>query len=212
MDASNKAPVSANRSAWTQGELGFLVFMALVLGLVTWLGVMSYQQAMKTEGTKRNGEQWAAWFAQESAKRFEPAYPLEACAGGPIATPEQGTPTQTNALAAPSNSEAAPASATPRTHTWGACLSWLSTQTEFKDMRNPFTGKPPRFVTACNPSDYSLIGSIAIDKVKPNPPGSAIAAVTSPLLATDAIGEKLQLKITVCDKGSYPVKVAETEF
>ena len=203
MDALNKAPDSDNPSTWAKGEVGFLVLLILVLGMVIWLGVMAYRQAIKTEGNKRNGEQWAAWFAQESAKRFEPGYPLGACAGGPIATAK---------LPAPAKSKAAATPTPPTTNTWGGCLSLLTTQTTFKDMRNPFTGKPPIFVSACDPSDYSMIGSIAIDKIKPNPPGSAIAAVTSPLLATDSIGEKIQLKITVCDKGSYAVKVAETEF
>jgi hypothetical protein len=212
MDALNKVSVSVSSSTWTKGEKGFLVFMALVLGMVTWLGVMSYQQAMNTEGTKRNGEQWVTWFAQESAKRFEPGYPLEACAGGPTATPDHTTQEQANTKATPAKSDAAAAPTTPATNTWGGCLSLLTTHTEFKAMRNPFTGTPPRFVTACDPSDFSMRGSMAIDKIKPNPPGSAIPAVTSPLIATDTIGEKLQLKITVCDKGSYPVKVAETHF
>ena len=79
-------------------------------------------------------------------------------------------------------------------------------------MRNPFTGKPPVFIPACNPADHSLVGSIVFDKITANPPGSAVASVTSQLLETDSIGEKVQLKIAVCDKGSYAIKVAELEF
>jgi hypothetical protein len=164
---------------------------------------------MKTEGTKRNGEQWAAWFTQESAKRFEPGYALGACAGGAKAQAPAAADTQATGQATDS---AAPSTKPSASNTWGDCLNFLTAQTEFKDMRNPFTGKPPAFIPACDPADHSLVGSIAIDKVMPNPPGSAIPTVTSQLLATDSIGEKVQLKIAVCDKGSYAVKVAEIEF
>jgi hypothetical protein len=207
MDALTDPPTPAAPKTWTIGEIGFLVFIAFVIVMVTWLGVLDHQQAMKTEGTKRNGEQWAAWLTQESAKRFEPGYALGACAGGPKAAVPL-------AADAPGNGEAAaaPLPAPNTTNTWGDCLAQVLAQTQFKDMRNPFTGKQPVFIDACDPSDYSLIGSIAFDKVTPNPPGSAIATVTSPLLVTDSIGDKVQLKITICDKGSYTVKVAETEF
>jgi hypothetical protein len=79
-------------------------------------------------------------------------------------------------------------------------------------MRNPFTGEPPVFIPACNPADHSHAGYIVFDKVTANPPGSAVASVTSQLLETDPIGDKVQLKIAVCDKGSYAVKIAELEF
>jgi hypothetical protein len=83
---------------------------------------------------------------------------------------------------------------------------------EFKEMVNPFTGKTPNFIPACNPADHSLVGSIVLEKITPNPPGSAVATVTSQLVDTDSIAEKLSLKVSVCDKGSYAVKVAELEF
>jgi hypothetical protein len=79
-------------------------------------------------------------------------------------------------------------------------------------MANPFTGVAPNFIPACNPADHSLVGSIVIEKITPNPPGSAVPSVTSQLVDADSIAEKLALKVSVCDKGSYAVKVAELEF
>jgi hypothetical protein len=79
-------------------------------------------------------------------------------------------------------------------------------------MVNPFTGKAPNFIPACDPADRSLVGSIVIEKSTANPPGSAVATVTSQLVDADLIAEKMALKISVCDKGSYAVKVAEFEF
>jgi len=211
MDALTKPPPTASPSAWTKGDIGFIFFIALVLVIVSLLGVQAHREAMKTEGTKRNGEQWAAWLTQESSKRFEPGYAITACAGGTkmaaIAEPvSESSATKTEM---PSANPALPASST---NTWGDCLAFLTSQTEIKDMRNPFTGKPPVFIPACNPADHSLVGSIVFDKVTANPPGSAVPTVTSQLLGTDSIGEKVQLKIAVCDKGSYAVKVAELEF
>ena len=219
MDAPTEPPNAATPKAWTGGDAAFLVFIAFVLVAVTVLGVLTHREALKTEGTKRNGEQWAAWFTQESAKRFEPGYALAACAGGVKTAAAVAAEAPANAEAAPENAEATPTVPStastptpPKANTWGECLAFLSTQTEFKDMRNPFTGKPPVFIPACNPADHSLVGSIVFDKITANPPGSAVASVTSQLLETDSIGDKVQLKIAVCDKGSYAIKIAELEF
>ena len=219
MDQLTEPSNAATPKAWTGGDAAFFVFIAFVLVAVTALGVLAHREALKTEGTKRNGEQWAAWLTQESAKRFEPGYALAACAGGTKAAAAVTAEAPPNADAAPDTAAAAPtapstasAPTPPKANTWGECLAFLSTQTVFKDMRNPFTGKPPVFIPACNPADHSLVGSIVFDKITANPPGSAVASVTSQLLETDSIGEKVQLKIAVCDKGSYAIKVAELEF
>jgi hypothetical protein len=44
------------------------------------------------------------------------------------------------------------------------------------------------------------------------PLGSAVPVVASQLVDIDPIDTKLSLKLTVCDKGGYPVKVDEFEF
>jgi hypothetical protein len=226
MDALTDPPATAAApQSWTGADKAFLVFIAFVVAAVTWLGVMAHKEALKTEGTKRNGERWAAWLTQESAKRFAPDYALGACAGGlksasPTATTPAAGSLTASAPAAEGDTPAADpaavapvsAAAAPTPNTWGTCLEYLTTQSEFKDMVNPFTGKAPLFIPACNPADHSLAGSIVIDKVTPNPPGSAVPTVTSQLLATDPIADKMQLKIAVCDKGSYAVKIAELEF
>lgn len=173
------------------GEYGFLALMALVLVTITWIGVLSYQQGMHTENTKRNGEAWVTWLTANSAKRFEADYALAACAGGPAA--------------AVASEPAAP-------KTWGTCLEAIQKTTELKDQVNPFTGKPPEFVETCDPADYTLHGDITIEKSVANPVGSAVPATASPLVASDAIDTKLQLKLSICDKGGYPVKVSEFEF
>jgi hypothetical protein len=207
MDASTEQDRSLEPKDLTGGDYGFIVFILLVLVVVTALGVMAHREALKTEGTKRNGEQWAAWFTKASETRFAPDYAIAACAGGakPAAAP----------ATAPAGEDAKPAdapAADAAAGTWGACLAHLMSATEMKDMVNPFTGKAPNFIAGCDPADRSHAGSIVVEKTTPNPPGSAVPTVTSQLVDTDSIAEKLALKVSVCDKGSYAVKVAETEF
>lgn len=212
MDAATEKDSSLEPKDLTAGDYGFIGFIVLVVIAVTWLGVIDHREAMKTEATKRNGEQWAAWFTKASETRFAPDYAIAACAGGakpvaPAAAPAAGDD------AKPTDAPAAEqAAAAPAPGTWGACLAHLMRATEFKDMVNPFTGAAPNFIPACNPADHSLMGSIVFEKVTPNPPGSAIPTVTSQLVDADSIAEKLSLKVSVCDKGSYAVKVAELEF
>ena len=206
----------------SSGEYGFLVLIVLVLITVSWIGTLSYGEGIKTEKTKHNGETWATWLTANSAKRFEADYALAACAGGPAAAvaPEPAAvaePTEPTEQAPASEGEtpakaapAAPAAAAPKT--WGTCLEAILKSTELKDVVNPFTGKPPEFVETCDPADYTLHGNIAIEKSVANPVGSAVAATVSPLVAADAIDTKLQLKLSICDKGGYPVKVSEFEF
>ena len=211
MDASTEQDRSLEPKDLTGGDYGFMALIVVVLIAVTILGVMSFREANKTEGTKRNGEQWAAWFTKASETRFAPDYAIAACAGGakPAAAPATAPAGED---AKPADAPAAEAAAAPAAGTWGACLAHLMSATEMKDMVNPFTGKAPNFIAGCDPADRSLVGSIVLEKSTANPPGSAVATVTSQLVDADLIAEKLALKISVCDKGSYAVKVAEIEF
>ena len=88
----------------------------------------------------------------------------------------------------------------------------LGTKTELKNMRNPFMGQTPKFVTECSASDGRVVGAIDLDKIIATPVGSAVATVKSDLVRTDAISEKIKIAITVCDKGGYPIKIEEIDF
>ena len=174
----------------------FCLFMVVVFCLVCGLGVFTRAEALKTEATKQNGEALAAWLKAASDARFKPGYVYAACASvGEGAAPAEDAAT---ALAAKS--------------TWGACVDELLTKTELKNMRNPFLGQMPKFVTECSSSDRSVIGAIHLDKIIATPPGSAVATVKSELVRTDAIAEKIKIAITVCDKGGYPIKIDEIDF
>jgi hypothetical protein len=170
-------------TAPTFADWVFILIVAVALCLVAYLGEIAFEHAQQTEKSKRNGEALVAWLSQASADRFSPEYPIKACAGG----------------------------GDPKTSTWGACLEYLQAH-DFKDMKNPFKDKAPEFIDQCNPADKSLTGEIVLLKMVPTPPGSAVPTVNSKLMPEDSIDQKLQLSIGICDKGSYLVKVADTEF
>jgi hypothetical protein len=153
------------------------------IALVAYLGQIAFAHAQQTEKSKRNAEALVTWLSAASAERFNPDYPIKACAGGGDA----------------------------KTSTWGPCLEHLLAN-DFKNMTNPFKGKTPEFIEQCNPADKTLTGEIVVLKNIPTPPGSAVAAVSSKLAAEDSIDQKLQLSIGICDKGAYLVKVSDVEF
>ncbi len=162
------------------------IFILIVMGaiaLVAYLGEIAFEHAQQTEKTKRNGEALVAWLGKASAERFNPDYPVKACAGG----------------------------GDPKASSWGACFEHLMAN-DFKNMTNPFKGKTPEFIEQCNPADKTLTGEIVLLKVTPTPAGSAVPTISSKLAAEDSIDQKLQLSIGICDKGSYLVKVSDLEF
>ena len=169
----------------------FLTFLVAIVAAVTWLGVVNYKEALKTEQAKSNGEAWVAWLTEAGTTRFEAETQLTACKGGAKAAADAkaGDP-----------------------GTWGACLAHVVTKTELKEQVNTFFNQPPHFVAACDPKDRTLMGAILLEDLMPTPPGSATPFVASQLLETDSIDYKMQLRLSVCDKGGYAIKVAEFEF
>ena len=175
----------------TGADKFFLAFLVVVIAAVTWLGVVNFKEALKVETAKSNGEAWVAWMTEAGTTRFEADTKLLACKGGvkPAADAKADTP-----------------------GTWGACLAHIMANTELKDQVNTFFNKPPHFVAACDPKDRTLMGALLLEDLMPTPPGSATPFVASQLLETDSIDYKMQLRLSVCDKGGYAIKVADFEF
>jgi hypothetical protein len=51
-----------------------------------------------------------------------------------------------------------------------------------------------------------------LEKALPTPPGSAVPFDVTALTDSDVIDKKLQIHITICDGGDYPIKITEVEF
>ena len=178
----------------------FLLSCVVALAVVAWFGKMNYTEANKTETAKRNGEAVVSWMQEATAGRFEADFGVAACAG--TAPPPDG--------AAPAADKAATAKAP---NTWGGCLEAILMQSNMKALDNPFRdGIALDFAPACNPDDHSLAGNIVIEKITSTPPGSAIPTIISPITPDVVIDQKIQVRVSVCDKGAYAVKVAEFEF
>ena len=114
---------------------------------------------------------------------------------------------------APDNKATAGKPAKSSRKTWGGCMDALkSAKVSVAEQINPFSLKPVAFVAKCDPADHSLNGAIVLEKLTPTPPGSSVPSTASELLVSDGIASKLQLRVTICDKGSYPIRIAEIEF
>ena len=174
-------------------DIAFLIFLFVAMLGIGWVGHLAYNEGLKVEVTKRNGEAWAKWFSSAGADRGKAGYEPRECAGGfvPLSEP--------------------PTVLVPRT--WGPCLKAISTQGgPLADKYNPFSKKPIAIVAKCDMANRALAGAMALEKTIPTPPGSAVPFISSPLMESDSIEKKMQIRITMCDKGAYPIHIAELEF
>ncbi len=175
-------------------DIVFLIFLGLMLVAVTVLGTFNFKEGQHVEDAKHNGEAWMAWLADAGKGRMEEGFEPKACAGGikPV--------------------KAAEGSDAKSAGTWGACLAYLQNESELKNLVNSFFNKPVHVVEKCDKADLSTRGAISFNNLVATPPGSAVPMVVNPLAEADAIDSKMQIRITVCDKGGYAVKVGEVEF
>ena len=182
LDAAQAAPVNSGMP--NKSDILFLILLACIMAAVAWVGVLAYKEGYKNEVTKHNGEAWVKWMKDSSEARAKEGFSVENCA----------------------------ASETDRKR-WGDCFKELTEKVApLNNLTNPFSNVPVHFVAKCDPKDRSTIGAIFLEKLMATPVGSAIPVVASQLVDTDPIDTKLSLKLTVCDKGGYPVKVDEFEF
>ena len=200
---------------FTVPDFIFVLVVICTLMTVGFLGFDAYHEAKKTEDAKKYGEDLSDWLKKASNERFKSDYAHGPCAGGkpPAHASTEAAPADVPPAIASSETATEKAeSPEPAEGTWGACFNYLFKQTEFKDVINTFRGEPPQFVPVCNPADHALAGAVFIEKMVPTPAGSAVPVVNSPLAETDPIDQKLQLRLSVCDKGAYPLKISEFEF
>lgn len=175
----------------------FLLSLVGVVAFVSWVGYLAYQEGLKIETSKRQGEHWLQWLGQASGPRFQPGFEPAACA----------------AVAAPAAASSEPAVAAPAGARWGACYQALTGPGgAWADLLNAFSGQAVQLVAKCDKSDLSVAGHFFFEKLTPMPPGSAIAVVSAPLADTDSLDAKVMLRLTLCDKGGDPIRIGEVEF
>ena len=129
----------------------FLIFLALILVAVVWLGGINFREGQHLEDAKRNGEAWAAWLTEAGTKRMEEGFEPKACAGA-------GGDEKSGS-------------------TWGACVEHLLKESELKGLVNTFHNQDLQVIEKCDRGDLSTAGGIRFDNLVPTPPGSAVPMV-----------------------------------
>ena len=205
----------AQGPSFTIADGFFCLFMVFMFGAVCWLGLFTRGEALKTESAKQNGEAWVAWLKAASEDRFKPGYQYSACAGqspGETGPSVQAQLPSASADAASAATASSPPPAPAAKATWGGCLEELMAKSELKNLRNPFIGGVPKFVSECSPADRSVVGAMDLDKIIATPVGSAVATVKSDLVNGDLISEKIKIVVTVCDRSADSIKIDEIDF
>ena len=205
----------AQGPSFTIADGFFCLFMVLLFGAVCWLGLFTRGEALKTESAKHNGEAWVAWLKAASEDRFKPGYQYSACAGqspGETGPSVQAQLPSASADAASAATASSPPLSPAAKATWGGCLEELMAKSELKNLRNPFIGGVPKFVSECSPADRSVVGAMDLDKIIATPVGSAVATVKSDLVNGDLISEKIKIVVTVCDSSADSIKIDEIDF
>jgi hypothetical protein len=180
--AGQTAPVISGMP--NKSDILFLILLACVMAAVAWVGVLAYKEGYKNEVTKNNGEAWVKWMKDNSEARSKEGFSVGNCAASDM-----------------------------ERKLWGDCFKELTQKVApLNNLTNPFLNVPVHFVAKCDPKDRSTVGGIFLEKLVATPMGSAVPVVASQLVDIDPIDTKLSLKLTVCDKGGYPVKVDEFEF
>lgn len=166
-------------------DKAFIIFVICMTCLVAGMGYSTYQRGKIEEATKRNGEAWLKWLNESAKNRHEPGFLPVACAAQ--------SPT-VNQI-------------------WEECFESVSApEGPLGYLTNPFSGGRLQRVVQCDPKESTLAGSLVFQKYTATPPGSAVPNLLSALADGDNIGEKIQIRLSVCAKGAYLIRIGELEF
>lgn len=182
-------------------DVVFILFVILALITVAAVGRLTYNEGKKTEVAKQNVEAWGKWLTSAGPLRAKPDFQFASCAYTPPTIDSAGAIVAVVAGAGTNGMR------------WAGCYKDLTAaEGPLGALRNAFTGELPLIAAKCDSADKTLAGSLVFEKLVPAPPGSAVPVVASPLVETDLIDQKMQLRISACDGGSYPTKPIELEF
>jgi len=200
-NSSSTSSVSTKLNLW---NLVFILWVILILTLVIWTGSLSFKNGLKTEIVKANGLAWIDWLSQASQERFELSYKIPACAG---------QSTQLAPVEKSSSQKELQQSDKKNQTTWAECFQSLtSSDMPLGQLRNPYTNQPVQFIKKCDSADPSLAGALVILKILPAPNTISNQNIFKPLLDSDPIDLKQQLRIFICDHASYPILIGDFEF
>jgi len=203
----------------TLADILFLIFLVGVLISVILLGRLAFEEGMKTERSKENGEAWVKWMSDASADRFKEGFQPAACAGGPAVAAAIDQEKKDLIRAAKIAAKKEGLENEPitigdiKSGSWGECFKALTAKGgPLSNLTNAFSLEPLTLVAKFDPGDFTTAGGFLLEKNVNTPLGSAIPTVTSTLADNDTIVDKINVRVTICDKGAYPTKIAEFDF
>jgi hypothetical protein len=168
---------------FTSVDALFLLFLLSALIGVALIGHLAYREGLKTEAAKANAAILKDWFDQLDALSAKGQQSqLEACR-------DDGE------------------------KTWEGCqAALLGEQGPLKSAKNPFDPNQAVIGQKCDRTDLNTRGLVVIEKGTPAPPGAPPAVSFGPMETGEKLSKDLPLRIIVCDKGAYALKVAEVKL
>lgn len=187
MSTSTNPVSGSGRRFFTVTDAFFVLFLLVIFAAVTFLGLINYSFAAKTEIAKRQAEALLTWFGDQAGPRGVADYEFKACG--------------------PSLSDAK-----PPLPVWSDCRAAILAQPPFNTMQNSFNGGPLIFAEQCASGEDHLRGALVLAKVVTLPEGSAYPTAISALTDTDQLARKLSIRVSICDRHGRTIFVDETPF
>jgi len=172
-------------------EFLFILTLTGALVLVGFLGRISMQEARRTEAAKEQAVKMVQWFESLSANSEDiPPSLKEQCVA-----------------VDPSDKSGSGKSAS----TWQSCRNALAMEGgPLHGYTNPFSENNAVFNEKCDRKDLATRGGIVVEESLKVPPGQP--AVFAPIQDGRSLEKDLTLRVTICDKGSFPIKIGETKL
>lgn len=164
-------------------DAAFLVVLAAALCLVVYVGRVGYHEASLTEAAKANAEVLRLWFDKLAQAHA------------------QGQPTPLEDCAADGEK------------TWEQCRKALAgAGGPLHNLRNPFDPSFGVIGPKCDRTDLNTRGLLVVEKGTLAPPGTPPGVSYGPFEDSDKLTREMPARILVCDKGAYPLRVAEVKL
>jgi hypothetical protein len=172
-------------------EFLFILTLVGALVLVGFLGRISMQEARRTEAAKEQAVKFVQWFESLSANAGEI----------PSAIKEQCKTAEPGDKGAPAAGGA----------TWQTCRDALALEGgPLHGYVNPFSAEYAVFNEKCDRKNIATRGAIVVEEALKVPPGQA--AVFAAMQDARQLEKELAFRVTICDKGSFPIKIGEAKL
>lgn len=172
-------------------ELMFIVLLVSAMVLVVFVGRLSLDEARRTEAAKEAGVLLLKALDELSAESAAPpAAVRDRCKPGEAAAPKEGEPAE---------------------KTWTACREALTAAGgPLHEFKNPFEQDYAVFAEKCDRNNRTTRGAIVVEELLKGAPGQP--ATYAPIAASRALEKDLGIRIAVCDKGSFVIKIGESKL